>query len=313
MPRATCNGVELEYEVVGDGEPMVLIMGIGAQLVMWPDELVDQLAGRGYRVVRFDHRDVGLSQKLDHLGKPDVRRSIVRGLLGLPVDAPYTLSDMADDVAGLMDHLGIDSAHVVGASMGGMIAQTMAIVQPSRLRSLTSIMSAPGDRFTGIGTPRAIRALLGKPPRSAEESVAAARAFYAVCGSRGYPLDEEGLSLRARRAFERGFHPPGFARHMAAILATGDRSAALRFVRAPSLVLHGTDDPLIRPVAGRRTARCIPNARLKMIPGMGHDLPRGAWPVIVDAIAQHCRATGRARAAAPRATVTPIAAAASRT
>jgi len=281
------NGIELEYEVFGDGDPLVLIMGIGAQMINWPEGLIDELVSRGFQVIRFDNRDVGLSSKIDGARVPRINKLLARGLLGLPVRAPYTLSDMADDTAGLLDGLGIDRAHIVGASMGGMIAQTMAIVHPSRVRTLTSIMSNTGDRWPFVAHPRAIKSLLGKAPRNKEEAVEHFMNFKRVCGSTGFPFDEQEVRDLAARAYERCFYPLGFVRQMAAIAATGDRTGALRFVRTPTLVLHGSADPLIRPAGGRATARAIPNAKLQIIEGMGHDLPRGAWPIISDAIAAH--------------------------
>jgi pimeloyl-ACP methyl ester carboxylesterase len=284
MAFARANGIELAYEEEGSGEPMVLIMGIGAQLVFWPDDFVSGLAERGFRVVRFDNRDVGQSTKLSALRAPNLRRAMMRSLLGLPVEAPYTLSDMADDTAGLMDALGIDAAHVVGVSLGGMIAQTLAITHPHRVRSLTSIMSTPGGRRNMLSHPRALAALLGKPPRTAEEAEAHLVAISRVIGSRAFPLDETELRRKARLSFGRGGDPRGFARQFAAMLATGDRRGALRFLRRPAAVIHGSVDPLILPHAGRATARAIPEARLRIVEGMGHDLPRGAWPIFFEEI-----------------------------
>jgi len=288
MPHARANGIEIEYESIGEGEPLLLIMGLGAQLVMWPDEFCRTLAERGFRVIRFDNRDVGLSTKLHDLGKPRVRRLLVRALLGLPIESPYTLLDMADDTVGLLDALDVDAAHVVGVSMGGMIAQTLSIVHQSRVRSLTSIMSGPGNRLTVLGgKPGAMLTLLRPPPRTREEAVEREIEFFTTCGGSGYPADRDLMRIQAERAWDRGPNPPGFARHIAAILATGDRSAALRFVRAPTLVIHGDEDPLIRPAAGRATARAIPGAKLRIIPGMGHSLPRGLWPRLIDEVATH--------------------------
>ncbi len=300
MPRARSNGIEIEYETIGEGEPLLLIMGLGAQLVLWPNEFCERLADRGFRVIRFDNRDVGLSTKLHDMEKPRVKRLIVRALLGLPIEAPYTLLDMADDTTGLLDALELRDAHVVGVSMGGMIAQTMSIVHQSRVRSMTSIMSGPGNRLTVLGgKPSAMLTLLKRPPKTREEAVEREIEFFTTCGGSGYEPDLDLLREQAERAWDRGPNPPGFARHIAAILSTGDRTAALRFVRAPTLVIHGDEDALIRPVAGRATARAIPGASLRMMPGMGHALPRGLWPRIIDEIATHAHgASQRARAAA---------------
>lgn len=280
----------------GEGEPLVLVMGVGAQLVLWDERFCDALAGRGFRVVRFDNRDCGLSTHLSAAGVPDVRRLMARWFLGLPVTAPYTIADMADDLAGLLDALALPSAHVVGLSMGGMIAQSLAIRHPGRVRSLTSIMSGPGDRLTSIGTPRAVAALLRPPARDRDEAARRTVEIFRVIGSPGYPLDEGRLADVGARSFDRSSDPAGMARQMAAMFASGSRRAALQAVRAPSLVIHGAADPLLRPAAGRATARAIPGARLLIIPGMGHDLPRPAWPQIIDAIAEvAARALGPAQ------------------
>jgi pimeloyl-ACP methyl ester carboxylesterase len=262
-------------------------MGIGAQMVLWPEEFCDLLAARGFRVIRFDNRDVGRSSKLDHLGVPKLGRTMLRSLFGLPVRAPYSLEDMAHDVCGLLDELGIASAHVVGASMGGMIAQTMAIIRPDRMRSLVSIMSTTGRRGYMISEPRALRALLGAAPKTRDEAIERHLALFRVVGSTGFERDEKATAAIAALSWDRGHHPPGFMRQLAAIGATGDRTPRLRFVRMPTLVVHGSVDPLIRPLGGRMTAEAIPGARLHMIDGMGHDLPRGAWPTLVDLIAGH--------------------------
>jgi pimeloyl-ACP methyl ester carboxylesterase len=301
MPTARANGIELHYEVTGEGPPLVLIMGIGAQLVAWPEGLIALLADHGFQVIRFDNRDVGLSSKIDGAGRPPpMRPAIARAMLGLPISAPYTLVDMADDVAGLLDHLGMGDAHVAGVSLGGMIAQTLAIVHPSRLRTLTSIMSHTGDRLSGIGSPRAIQALLGPAPRSAAEAGERAVRFTRICGSTGFPIDEDDLRRRAARAYERCFYPRGFLRQFLAALATGSRTEALRFVRVPTLVMHGSDDTLLPPRGGRATARAIPGARFQLIEGMGHDLPRGAWPILADAIAEHARSADQSSSRSTR-------------
>jgi pimeloyl-ACP methyl ester carboxylesterase len=289
MVRARANGIELEYEEIGEGPPMLLVMGIGAQLVYWPDGFCERLAARNYRVIRFDNRDVGLSTKLEGAGVPRVFRLMARALAGLKVAAPYTLDDMAGDTVGLLDALGIDRAHVVGVSMGGMIAQTMALRHPKRMLSLTSIASNTGDRRHMLLDPRAARVLLGKPPKSREQAMDRAEAFYRAVGSRGFALDIAALRSRAARAFERCLYPPGFARQMAAVLASGSRTKVLGKVRVPTLVIHGSDDTMLRPSGGRATARAIPGARFVLIEGMGHDLPEGAWSLLIDAIDAHAR------------------------
>lgn len=285
--RARCGDVELAYDVVGDGpRQLVLIMGIGAQRIFWDDRFVARVADAGFTVARFDHRDIGESTRLDHLPVPRPPRTLARHLFGLSVGAPYTLSDMAGDVVGLLDHLGWARAHVVGASMGGMIAQHLAIEHPARVASLTSIMSTPGARRYAIqARPSALRALLGKPPRTAEESGEYAVRMFAVIGGPRFAPDEEALRRLGRLAFERKPSPRGFCRHLAALCASGDRTRRLASVRAPTLVFHGAADPLIPVAAGRATARAIPGAHLHVVDGMGHHMPPGVWDELVPAIA----------------------------
>ncbi len=290
MPRVAANGIELCWESLGEGPPLVLIMGIGAQLVHWPDGFCEQLAARGFRVVRFDNRDTGLSTKLDGQPVPRLSSLLPRALLGLRIDAPYTLEDMAADVVGLLDALDIERAHIVGASLGGMIAQMMAIEHGSRVQTLTSVMSSTGSWASTVGRPSAIRVLLRRPPRSRDEAMDFAVTFFRTVGSPGFDFDEDAIRQRAAVAYDRCFYPPGFGRQLAAALATGDRTKALAGVQAKTLVIHGSEDPLIRPVFGMATARAIPGARLRLIEGMGHDLPEGAWPIVAEAIASHALA-----------------------
>jgi serine/threonine protein kinase/pimeloyl-ACP methyl ester carboxylesterase len=278
--------LELAYDVF-DGGPrrLVLIMGIGAQRVFWDDRLCARLADRGFAVVRFDHRDLGESSRLDDLPAPRPGRVMARALLGLSVPAPYTLSAMAGDVIGLCDHLGWDRVHVVGASMGGMIAQHLGFEHGHRLASLTSIMSTTGARrYAVMAKPAAMRALLGKPPRTADEAGEHAVRLFTALGGPRFPADSEALRTNARVAFERGPSPRGFCRHFAAIGASGDRTARLAAVKVPTLVVHGSHDPLIPAAAGRATARAIAGARLHVIDGMGHHLPPGSWDELGDAI-----------------------------
>ena len=287
MPRAHANGIEIEYEEVGDAadEPMLLIMGLAAQLVLWDEEFCTALAERGYRVIRFDNRDVGLSTKLDHLGMPNLLAVMSARMLGQPVAAPYRVSDMAADSAGLLDALEIDAAHVVGASMGGMIAQTMAIEHPDRVRSLTSIMSTTGDPSLPPPAPEAGAVLLSPAPNGREEAIERAVRVFRTIGSPGFPFDEARIRGHAARSYDRCFNPAGAARQLTAVVASGSRKPELRSLRVPTLVIHGSRDPLIPPACGIDTAESIPGAELLMIEGMGHDLPREAWPRIVDAIA----------------------------
>jgi len=287
MPRARLtNGIELEYDTFGDPSrpPLLLIMGLGAQMILWEEDFCAALAESGFFVVRFDNRDVGMSTQLDAAGIPNVFEAMQAAAAGRPVSAPYTLADMADDAVGLMDVLGIARAHVVGASMGGMIAQTLAIRHPDRLLSMTSIMSTTGDPALPQATGDAMRVLLTPPPGDREGNIARGIEAWKVIGGPGFPFDEERMRNIFGRAFDRGYHPAGVARQMTAIMASGNRTAELRSVTVPSLVIHGDADPLIRVEGGRATAAAIPGAMLVEIAGMGHDLPRGAWAQIIDAI-----------------------------
>lgn len=286
--RAEVGRVELAYDLFGDpehGRPLILIMGIGAQRVMWDDAFCAQLVARGFCVVRFDHRDIGESTRLD-APVPSPAGALVRRLVGARVRAPYTLSDMAGDVAGLIDRLGFGAAHLVGVSLGGMVAQHLAIEHPARVRSLTSIMSTPGARRY-LPEPRALAALFRPQPRTAEEAGLQAEAVFRTIGSPAWPLDVERLRRNGARAFERGLSPRGFLRHFAAALASGDRRARLRDVHVPTLVIHGSRDPMFPLRAGRDLARLMPDATWLPIAGMGHDLPSPLWPTLVGAIARH--------------------------
>jgi pimeloyl-ACP methyl ester carboxylesterase len=280
---APANGIELAYQEMGDadGEPLLLVMGLATQMLAWDEGFCGLLADRGFRVVRFDNRDIGRSTRIESAGVP----SRIDLMSGRRSTAPYLLRDMAADTIGLIDHLGIDSAHIVGASMGGMIAQALAIEHPARVRSMVSIMSTTGSRWTGLPSWKAMGVLLGRPPKGREAAVERAINTFSVIGSPGYPLDEERLRSVAGRSYDRGHSAAGVLRQLHAITASGDRTTALRNVETPTTVIHGNRDPLVRPAGGRATARAIPGARLKMIDGMGHDLPRDLWPTFVDAIA----------------------------
>lgn len=291
--------IELAYDVFGEGEPLLLIMGIGAQRIFWDDEFCRLLAAQGFQVIRFDHRDVGESSKIAERA-PGPVSSVWRRLIGKAIAAPYTLSDMASDAAGLLTHLGHASAHVVGISMGGMIAQHLAIEHPERVRSLVSISSTPGSRRF-LPSPAALRALFRPRPRTAEESGESMVQTFGIIGSRAFPSDPERLRRLGEEAFRRGSNPAGFFRHFTALLASGDRIARLASVTAPALVIHGTRDPLIPFAAGRATARAIPGARFLPIAGMAHDLPQPLWPMFIEAIVANSkrRRTGAAASAAP--------------
>ena len=292
-PRmAKTDGIELCYDIFGrdDAEPIVLIMGLGAQMIHWDDEFCADLAQRGFRVIRFDNRDIGQSTKMSGGKKLSALELLKLRFLKIPVDAPYRLSDMAKDTVGLMDALGIQSAHIVGASMGGMIAQEIAITYPQRVKSLTSIMSTTGNPAVGQATPEAM-AVLTQRPTSNDVAAIVAHGVRAekVIGSPGYPVSEADLSARIRRDFERSFYPAGIARQMAAIVGSGDRRAALRKITAPTMVIHGVDDPLVPIAGGRDTAATIPGARIVEIAGMGHNLPEPLIPQVLDAFEEVAR------------------------
>jgi pimeloyl-ACP methyl ester carboxylesterase len=279
---APANGIEIAYQEIGDpaGEPLLLIMGLATQMLAWDEELCAMLAERGFRVVRFDNRDIGHSTKIASAGVP--KRTDM--LLGRRRTAPYLLRDMAEDTTALMDHLGIESAHLVGASMGGMIAQTVAIRRPERVRSLVSMMSSTGNRWLGVPAWKAFGALFGRPGGGREAAIDHAVKVFRAIGSPGYPMDEPYFRRWAGESYDRSHDRAGVARQLHAITASGDRTVALERLRLPATILHGDGDPLIRPVAGRATARAIRDSRLRVFEGMGHDLPRPLWPDFVEEI-----------------------------
>ncbi|QEC47595.1 alpha/beta fold hydrolase [Baekduia soli] len=282
------RGITLCHETFGDpsAPPVLLIMGLGMQMIGWDDRFCAALADRGFQVTRFDNRDAGRSTHLDGAPVPRLRQLVRRRI----PDAPYRLADMALDTAGLLSSLGLQDAHVVGASMGGMIAQTLAARHPQRVRSLTSIMSSTGALLTGQPALRSYPVVLGRAPRDREAYVEHALRMWARIGSPGFDRDEDELRAMVGRGYDRAFDPRCTARQLGAIIASGDRRRELRAITAPTLVIHGEADRLVAPSGGRATARAIPGARLLTIPGMGHDLPSGAWPQILRAIEDHARA-----------------------
>jgi len=290
MSKVTANGIQIEYETFGNpsGRPLLLIIGLGGQLIFWDEALCRDLAGRGHYVIRFDNRDAGLSTKFDKAGVPNIVEIFGKMMRGQKIGAPYTLDDMADDAAGLLDALGIQRAHICGMSMGGMIAQTMAIRHPSRLRSLISIYSTTGNPELPQAKPEVMGLLIAPPPKEREAfSKHMVGLFKAISGP-GFPVDEEWTGKILGRSYERCFYPQGMMRQLVAILAHGNRKPALTSVRVPTLVIHGTEDPLVPVEGGKDTAQAIPGAQLMLIEGMGHDLPHGgAWPCIVEAVAAH--------------------------
>ncbi len=287
--RARANGIELCYDTFGDANSpaLLLIMGLASQMIAWPDEFCALLAARGYRVIRFDNRDIGLSTSFDSAGVPNIGAAMAAALQGKPVDAPYRLSDMGADAFGLLDALGIESAHVVGASMGGAIAQTMAIERPGRLRTLTSIMATTGAPGLPPPTPEAMAVLLKPPATTLDDYVTSYAQTWKVLRAGSFPEDEALDHERAERLHARGLNPPGVARQLAAILASGSRKTALGAVRVPTLVIHGDADPLVPLACGVDTAQSVAGARLVVVEGMGHALPISHWGRIIDAIAAH--------------------------
>jgi pimeloyl-ACP methyl ester carboxylesterase len=289
------RGVTLCYETFGDpaDTPILLIMGLATQMIAWHEDFCEELAERGSYVVRFDNRDIGRSTHFDFRppGLGQMLRRQVR-------PEQYTLSDMAEDTAVLARELGIAPAHIVGASMGGMIGQMLAAEHPDVVRSLTSIMSTTGSRRHGQPALSVYRYLLRPPPRDREGYIQRSAEVFGLVGSTGFERDEQYIRERAGRAFDRGFDVRAGGRQLGAIVASGDRTKTLGRIQAPTLVIHGTVDKMIRPSGGKATAKAIPGARLMMIEGMGHDLPRGVWPQIIDAVSEHARAADGARSRA---------------
>jgi pimeloyl-ACP methyl ester carboxylesterase len=281
---AKLGSVDIVYETIGDPDdpPLLLVMGLGMQLVHWEIELCERFAEQGFHVIRFDNRDAGLSTKID-APVPNVMRLMA----GLPTNVPYLLSDMAADAFGLLDHLGIERAHIAGASMGGMIGQTMAIEAPERVLSLASMLSSTGDRWLGTPKLRVWSVLMRRAPTERDAYAAYFTRVVRMIGSPAYRPDEERVREMAAATFDRCHDPAGTARQLAAILASGSRTAALRQLDVPTVVIHGESDPLVPARAGVATARAIPGAELVTIPGMGHDMPRELWPTFVEAIARN--------------------------
>ena len=286
---ARANGIDICYEIFGDAgaEPLLLIMGLGAQMIHWDDDFCRQLATRGFRVIRFDNRDIGKSSRMTGGKRLTPLELLKLKFLKIPVAAPYKLIDMAKDTTGLMDVLGINSAHLVGASMGGMIAQEVALSFPQRVRSLTSIMSTTGNPKIPSPTREAAAVLMAPPPATKEEYFERFAKTWKILRVGSFPEDEMLDRSRAERTYERGLNPAGVGRQLRAVLASGSRKERLGAVKAPTLVIHGTVDPLVRPEGGKDTAASIPGAKLVMVDGMGHALPIPMWPQIIDAIDKH--------------------------
>ncbi len=295
MAKATANGIQIEYDTFGksSSKPLLLIMGLAAQMIMWDEEFCEKLAAKGHYVIRFDNRDVGLSTKFDKAGVPDVMAAISASMQGEKIDAPYTIDDMADDSVGLLDALGIDKAHICGASMGGMIAQTIAFRHPARVLSVTSIMSSTGARDLPQAKPDVMMLLLAPPPVKREANIEHGVKVWRAISGPGFPFDEEYMRKKMALSYDRCFYPQGVMRQLVAILAHGDRTPALKSVTTPTLVIHGADDPLVPVECGKATAAAVPGANLLIIKGMGHSLPVEVWPQIIDAITALAQKAGR--------------------
>jgi pimeloyl-ACP methyl ester carboxylesterase len=295
MTKINANGIALEYDEFGNrsAPPILLIMGLGGQMIWWDERFCRQLAGRGYRVIRFDNRDIGLSTKLDD-ACPNPGPLVMQALSGNKVQAPYTLRDMAADAAGLLDALEIESAHVVGASMGGMIAQRMAIHFPRRVRSLTSIMSSTGNPGLPPGDPKVMSLLTSARPTDAASAIEFGVNVWRALHGPGFPFDEERTRALVIESGQRSSHLLGQPRQMLAIITDGDRREALQRLKVPTVVIHGDADPLVPFAAGKDTADNVPGARLVPIPGMGHELVEGAWPQLIDEITRLAGSAERA-------------------
>ncbi len=292
LKKVPANGIEIAYETFGEqgASPVVLVMGLGTQMIAWPDELCEELAARGHYVVRFDNRDAGASTHLTGVRAPHVAKVIAKRQR-----PPYTIDDMADDTAALVEALDLGSVHLVGASLGGFIAQTTAIRHRDALRSLTLIMTSTGSRRVGQADPRLLgRLLKGRVAADRIEAGEAAVETFRVIGSKGFPFDEERMRDVGGRSFDRGYDPGGYRRQLAAVVAQPNRTAELRRLDVPTLVMHGLDDPLVAPSGGLALARAIGRARFVGFSGMGHDLPRELWPEFADHITGLARRADRA-------------------
>ena len=288
MPRVTANGITLEYDSFGsaDDRPLLLVMGLGAQMIHWDEAFCEGLAQRGHHVIRFDNRDAGLSTRFDDAAVPDMNALLAQLASGQQPEVPYTLDDMAHDAFGLLDALDVERAHVVGASMGGMIVQAMALVRPERVRSLTSIMSSTGNPALPPASQNAMAALTSPVPADLDGYLSRSVEVARVIGSPGFPFDEARTRERARLAFERGVYPQGTARQMAAIVAHDNRRPRLEQLEIPALVIHGSADPLVPVHGGRDTHEALRGAEWLEIDGMGHDLPPATWDPISAAISR---------------------------
>lgn len=286
MPTIKANGLDIFYDTFGKrgDAPLLLVMGLGAQMTLWDEDFCQQLAGKGFFVVRYDNRDVGLSSKIEGGPEPD----LARAMAGDRSTASYLLDDMADDAAGVIDALGMAPANIVGASMGGMIVQALAIRHPGKVRTLCSIMSTTGNPAVGQPTPEAMAALLAPPPKNREEAIELGVQSSKVIGGT-FPMNEAKVRDRIARDYDRSNYPVGIARQLIAIMASPDRTEGLQGVKVPTLVIHGDADPLVTPSGGEATAAAVPGATLLRVPGMGHDMPEQVVPQLVEAIAKNAQ------------------------
>jgi len=289
MPDVTANGIQIEYDTFGNSSfpALLLVAGNGAQMIFWEVEFCELLATTGYFVIRFDNRDAGLSTKFEEAGIPDFPAAIKAAMEGKPVESAYTLDDMADDAVGLINALGIEKAHICGVSMGGMIAQVISYRHPKHVLSLTSIMSTTGNPDLPHGKPDALAAVLAPAPEERGAYVEHNMNVWQMIWSPGFPFEEERARTFIEESYERSYYPQGTVRQNIALIANGDRRPLLSSIKVPTLVIHGSDDPLIPVEGGKDTARAIPGASLLIINGMGHDMPKGAWSKIINAISHH--------------------------
>lgn len=285
MPTVEANGIRIEYDTLGaDSSPaLLLVMGAGGQMIFWDSEFCELLAIRGHFVIRFDNRDVGLSTKFEESGIPDM----MAAMKGEPISLAYSLEDMADDAVGLLDALGIEKAHICGASMGGMIAQIISYRHSERVLSLTSMMSSTGNPELPQIKPDILAAVFKPVPEEREAYIEHNMNLWRTLWSPGFPFDEKRSRKILADSYDRSYYPQGMVRHSAAVFAHGYRRSSIASIKVPTLVIHGNEDPLISVEGGKETAELIPGAKLLIIDGMGHDMPKGAWPKMIDAISNH--------------------------
>ncbi|MBI4766230.1 MAG: alpha/beta hydrolase [Deltaproteobacteria bacterium] len=288
MAKAKTNGIEIEYDTFGDrtSPPILLIMGLGGQMIAWEEDFCKQLVNKGFYVTRFDNRDIGLSTKIEEAGVPDIMEALTASMQGKKVQSFYSLDDMANDAIGLLDTLGIKKAHICGASMGAAITQVIGYSHPSRVLSLITIMGSTGNPKLPLAKPEAMQFLMTPAPVEREAFIEHGIKMWKVLNA-SFPFDEADTRKRMAASYDRSFYPQGIARQLMAIMANGNRKPRLASVTAPTLVIHGAEDPLVPVEGGKDTAEAIPGARLLIIDKMGHSLPKEAWPQIVGAIADH--------------------------